>query len=358
MADHPAAGRQGLFEKQPANFRVNPPMNLPAASPGIRAEVDGASVASQSLMRRQVVAMLPVGLALVWLMFFLTYAAGYGTYRRTLFDWMCGYWNDATWQHGALAFPMAVFLTWRRRRTLSRMPAAPSFAGLALAAFSLAMYWAGYRASFFMLGFASVQLLIAAAVLWIWGWRHFWTVSFAWLVLGFAWPYFFLEDTLSFQLRWLMVKSTSWLLNHAGIATVQDGTRLLSAAVQGRAQGQWFELNVDAPCSGLRSLFALMMVGTLFSYFRQRSLWRRVLLVLLAVPLAILANMARIIILVLAAIVFGQGFAVGEGEGYTSNFHFFAGILVFLIAFAGLSFAEQALNRWFGRERPLRLTED
>jgi exosortase len=319
------------------------------------------STAASSRRLGRVLSWLPMGLvagAFAWLVLVVPYAAGYGNYRRTLFDWLCGDWQDATWQHGALAFPLAGFLVWRRRRTLSQLGATPSTTGFILTCFSLALYWVGYRGSFFLLGFASIQLLLAGTVLWLGGWRWLRTVLFAWCIAGFAWPCPFLEDSVAFQLRHLMVTGTAWLLNHVGIDTVQDGTRLISAATHGRALGQWFSLNVDGPCSGLRSLFALMMVGALFGYFRQRSLWRRGALFLLSIPLAMAANMGRILLLIGASILFGQKFAIGDGEEYTSNFHLLAGILVFLVAFAGLSLAATLLNRFCGPEKPLQLSED
>jgi exosortase/archaeosortase family protein len=108
----------------------------------------------------------------------------------------------------------------------------------------------------------------------------------------------------------------------------------------------------------MRSLFALMMVAALFGYFRQRSFWRRALLFSLSVPLAMLANMARLFVLIGGSIAFGQNFAVGHGEHYTSNFHLIAGIVVFLVSLAGLRAAEFLLNRFCGRERPLPLIEN
>lgn len=309
-------------------------------------------------LSRLVFSSLLVGGAFFGLVFVLPYAAGYGTYRRTLFDWMWSYWQDATWQHGMMALPFAGFLVARQWKTLSQIPTTSSAAGFFVTLFSLTLYWAGYRGSLFYLGFISIQLLVGAVVLWLCGWQRFKMVSFAWFILGFAWPYVILEDTLAFQLRCLMVNSTSWLLNHCGVATVRDGTRLLSAAVSGRALGQWFDLNVDAPCSGLRSLFAFMMVSSLYGYFRQRSFWRRTLLFLLSVPLAILANMLRIVLLIVSAIVFGQRFAVGTSDTYTSNFHLLTGIFVFLVAFGGLLLAEKVLNRCCGKETPLPAMEE
>lgn len=299
--------------------------------------------------------LLILGAAFAGLIAVLPYAAGYGPVRHTLFHWLWNNWQDATWQHGMLAFPMAAFLVMRQAPRLEALPTRPSMLGLLLTLFSLALYWAGYRGSFFLVGFASIQLLLAGMVLWVWGWPMFRAVSFAWFIAGFAWPYIFLEDSFAFQLRRFMVAGSSWLLNHIGLATVQDGTRLLSAPTGGRTAGQWFDLNVDVPCSGLRSLFALMMVSALYGYFRQRSFGRRLLIFALSVPLALLANMVRILVLIGATILFGSEFAIGKGESYTSNFHLITGIVVFLVAFAGLMLVEKALNRFGGRQKPLPL---
>lgn len=294
---------------------------------------------------------------MVYLIFLMPYAAGYGDFRLTIAQWLKLQWSLPDWQHGAFAPFIAAFLVWRQRGKLSALTPVPSLTGLLLVIVSLLIFWAGYRGNFYYVGFVGLQLLAAAVVLWLWGWEHFKVVSFAWLIFGFAWPYVFLEDTLAFQLRYFMVGATSWLLNLTGIPTLQDGTSLVSAATEQRAQGAWFNLGVDGPCSGMRSLLALMMVSALYGYFRQRTFWRRALMFALSLPLAVLANMTRILILIVASILFGQDFAVGQGEEYTSNFHLLAGIAVFLVALLGLKLAEAVLNRCFGREKPLALIE-
>ena len=313
----------------------------------------GASFSNATLA-----ALIVAGLAFGYLVFILPYAAGYGDYRKPVIQWLLTSWQDPTWQHGILTPFIAGFLIWRKRKSLAKIPLKPSYLGLLGIACCLFGYWVGYRGNFYFIGYASLQFLMAGIVLWLCGWRFFWAVSFAWLILGFAWPYLFLEDTLAFKLRYLMVTTTSWLLNHVGLDTIQDGTRLISAATTERAQGQWFDLNVDGPCSGLRSLFALMMVSTLFSYFRQRSWWRRLLLFTLSFPLAIVANMARILILIFASIFFGQEFAVGRGDEYTSNFHLLTGIFVYIVALGGLILGEKMLHKIFGFEKPLPLSRE
>jgi exosortase len=301
--------------------------------------------------------LIPFAGAMFYLVFLLPYAAGYGDFRLTIAQWLKIQWAQPTWQHGALAPFIAIFLVWRQRSNLSRLEPAPSVAGLMIAMLSLLLFWVGYRGNFYFIGYAGLQLLAAGTVLWLWGWKHFKRVSFAWFILGFAWPYTFLEDTLAFQLRYFMVGATSWLLNHAGIANLREGTSLISAATADRAQGAWFSLTVDGPCSGMRSLFALMMVAALYGYFRQRTFWRRALIFALGIPLAVLANMARILVLIAASILFGQDFAVGQGEHYSSNFHMLAGVALFLTALLGLKALELFLNRRFGAEAHLPLIE-
>jgi len=292
-----------------------------------------------------------------WMIYGLPYAAGYADHRLSIVGWLLRSWQDPTWQHGALAAPIAAFLVWRRRKVLAALPLQTSYVGLAIALFSLVLFWIGYRGNFYYIGYASVQLLVAGAVLWLAGWRWFWTVSFAWMILSFAWPYLFVEDTVAFKLRFLMVSATGKILNTIGVATLQDGTRLLSAAVGDQAEGARFSMNVDGPCSGLRSLFALMMVSALFGYFRQRTWWRRGLLFALSVPLAVFANMVRILILTFATMAFGERFALGNGGEYSSNFHLLTGVFVFIVSLSGLSFVEFVLNKCFRREKPIPLIE-
>lgn len=296
---------------------------------------------------------LAVGLTL--LVIVQPYDAGYADLRRTMARTLMIYWQDPTWQHGALAPLIAGWLVWRQRPALSALPVSGSWWGLPLLLLSALFYYAGFKANSFYFGVAAVQTFIAGTVLWLLGWRQARAWFFPWLMLLFTWPLLFLEDTIAFRLRLILVESTSWLLNGLGFATLVDGTALLSAPAPdvGRAAGEVFSLRVDGPCSGMRSLFALMMVSALFSYFRQPNLPRRVLLFAASIPLAVLANLARLLILLAASAAFGQDFAVGNQEKEVSTFHFLSGIAVFLVALGGLQGLSSLMNRCFRRRRAL-----
>ncbi|MBV6498519.1 MAG: hypothetical protein CJBNEKGG_00741 [Prosthecobacter sp.] len=282
--------------------------------------------------------------AVAMLMAFQPYAAGYGTFRLTLLEELLLRWKDPTWQHGLLAPLIAGWLVWRQRAELAALPVQGRFSGWLAAGVALLAYFGGYKANNYYLGAFAVQLFLAGVVVTCLGWAHARRLCFAWLMLGFMWPLVFLEDSLSFRLRVLMVETTSFVLNGIGLDTIREGTALISSPGAGRAAGELFSLKVDGPCSGMRSLFALLMVSALFGYFRQKSLPRRLLLFLAGFPLAVLANMARLLILIGGTMLFGQEFAVGDQEKEVSTFHFVSGLVVYLVALLGL----QGLSRLMG----------
>ncbi len=60
-------------------------------------------------------------------------------------------------------------------------------------------------------------------------------------------------------------------------------------------------------CSGLRSLIALLALGVLMAYLSKLSLWKKIVLVITAIPVAVVTNIIRLIIIVLLADRFGIG---------------------------------------------------
>jgi len=276
------------------------------------------------------------------------YAAGYGSFRMTILEELIVRWKDPTWQHGFLAPFIAGWLMWRRREELKGLSAKGTVWGLGIVLVSMLLYFAGYKANNFYLGALGVQGFIAGAVLWVWGTGCAKKLLFAWLMLGFMWPLVFLEEGLAYRLRVLMVEGVSCVLNGIGLETIREGTGLVSAALDGRTAGAIFSLKVDGPCSGMRSLFALLMVSALFGYFRQQTLVRRLFIFACSLPLALVANMARIFLLIGGSILFGQDFAVGNQEQEVSTFHFMTGIVVYLVALAGLLGISMGMNQWLG----------
>jgi exosortase len=102
-------------------------------------------------------------------------------------------------------------------------------------------------------------------------------------------------------------------------------------------------LEVAEACSGIRSLMSLLMLAIVLGYFTERRTGARIAIAVAAVPIAIIANAAR---------VAGTGLAAywvspAAAEGF---FHTFSGWMVFVVALAGLL----ALQRIFEMARHRR----
>ena len=89
-------------------------------------------------------------------------------------------------------------------------------------------------------------------------------------------------------------------------------------------------------CSGIRSLVSLLMLGVVLGYFTERRTGARIIIALAAIPIAIVANAARVAGTGLASELVSPAAA----EGF---FHTFSGWLMFVVAFAGLLAVQRTL---------------
>jgi exosortase len=110
------------------------------------------------------------------------------------------------------------------------------------------------------------------------------------------------------------------------------------------AQGEKFAVDVALPCSGMRSLFALLMVSALYGYFAIKRAWGRLTLLLVSIPLAIAGNIFRIVMLTVGTMIMGSEKAIGSLE-HPSFFHMLAGYVVFLVALGGMVLVAGLINR-------------
>jgi exosortase len=245
---------------------------------------------------------------------------------------------------------IAAYLVYLRWKDLKRAPIGQSNFGLGLIVLGVLVYWFGMRAGNQYFGYASLQILLAGVVIWLWGWGVFRIVLFPWAFFIFAWPVPFLDPIIAFPLRMVMSTMASHLLPIIGIPCVQSGTALLSPAdvLQNLPLGSRFQIDIADPCSGIRSLFALLMFSALFGYLFVPRLWQQWVVFLSAFPLAILGNLARVVMLVLGSIFFGSAFAIGTTD-QPSWFHEGCGFLIYGVALgAEYALASLLTRKWKG----------
>lgn len=104
-----------------------------------------------------------------------------------------------------------------------------------------------------------------------------------------------------------------------------------------------YQLLVADACAGLHSLFTLEAMGLLYLNINQHQSWmRNAVLGVLIVPISFIANVLRVIILVLITYYFGDA----AGQSYL---HGFAGIVLFVSALLIIMGVDSLIQRWVGK---------
>ena len=135
-------------------------------------------------------------------------------------------------------------------------------------------------------------------------------------------------DLVTIHLRMLAVTISTALLQGCGVEIVREGTMLASPTGA-------FSIDVAEPCSGMRSLFAMMALTAGYAYFTQPTWLRRGLLFALSIPLAILGNVLRVFSIVGVAATCSPDFATGFYHDYSGYVVFLSAIFL-MVACGGL----------------------
>jgi exosortase len=225
--------------------------------------------------------------------------------------------NDENYSHGFLVPVISGYFIWQNWQTLEKFSIRPVNSGLLLIIFALLVLFAGIAAQEYYSMRSSFIFLLAGIVLFLLGWQ--WLKSLA-LPIGFLFfmvplPYI-VYDAAAFPLKLFVAKFSVISLKLMGVIVLREGNIIMFPETV---------LEVADACSGLRSLMSLLALGVALSVFSQKKISRRVLLVLLTVPIAIFTNMLRVI----GTGFLAQYYGAAAAEGF---FHEFAGMGVFLLA--------------------------
>ena len=142
-------------------------------------------------------------------------------------------------------------------------------------------------------------------------------------------------DVVTVHLRLFATGLAAEILQGIGAGIVRTGTML--AAPDGS-----FAIDVAEPCSGLRSIFALMALTAGYAYFNQPTWLRRALLFACSVPLAVFGNVMRVLTICLVGKFASPGFATGF-------YHDYSGFVVFIAAITLMVVCGEAISRLAGR---------
>jgi exosortase len=243
--------------------------------------------------------------------------------------WLVRSWiGSPYYTHGFLIPPFAALLAWRQWRRVRAEPRrGETWPGLLLTVASLAavvwaMRWQNYA--------SAVLALVALAIgilLFLEGWRRLRHWLFSLLFLAFAVPLPFV-DLASPWLEAFTARSAVSLAHLFGIMAVQHGGEIALPTTA---------IVLGAPCSGLRSLVAMVTVAVAWTYLVEGRWVARVAMLAAAVPLVALSNVFRIALLLAVAVLFGQDVAL-------SYYHDWSSPILFLVAVGLLLILGKALG--------------
>jgi len=221
--------------------------------------------------------------------------------------------------HGWVVPLVSVYVLWRQRNALRESAGAPSWAGAAWVAAFLTIAWFGGCGGQSRVEQVSFIGLVWALPFAFWGRGVERLMRFPAAYLLFTVPVSSFIDFFTIHLRMASVSMATGILNGLGMAVERSGTALFS-----HVPGGTFNVDVADPCSGIRSLFAMMALTAAYAYFTQKEFLKKWGLFFFSLPIAVIGNMVRIMSICMVASWCGQDVAMGY-------YHDYSGFVIFVV---------------------------
>jgi exosortase len=239
--------------------------------------------------------------------------------------------------YGLILVVIAFAIAWQRRRQFARAADAHarSYAGLVVLLIGLAVYLVGLLGADLFLTRMSFVAVLGGALWFLAGARavRMMAVPLVFLLVAIPLPSL-VVNTVTLPLQFVASDIAESALTLASVPVFRDGNVLMLPSTT---------LEVAEACSGLRSLVSLGAIGAVLAWAGERSTWRRAVLVLLTVPIAIVMNGLRIAATGVACETWGPQLA-------SSGWHTFTGWITFVVSTFVLVQAGRAMT-WLDSQR-------
>ena len=239
-------------------------------------------------------------------------------------------WDTPDYSHGYLVPPFAAFLLWIRRDLFTMDNQGGTGVG-AILVFAAALFFvAAGVLGFKLIGAFSLIPAVAGIILMMGGWSM---LRWSWpaiLFLVFMIPLPMSLETMATQpLRRVGTMASTYILQTMGLPAIAEGN-----VIQLTEQ----KIGVAEACSGLRMLMSSAALAFGLAFMINRPLWERALIVLSAIPIAIITNVIRIV-------VTGICYEYLNAETAEHFFHDLAGYFMMPIALGMLWLEMEILSR-------------
>jgi len=237
-------------------------------------------------------------------------------YWHSLQD-LIGRWNNDDYSYCWFVPLLTLYLIYQKRQLIHKDAGGKVLPGYLLLAGTAAFFLVGRLASLETFTYLSMWLSLAGAAVLLLGSRSSKALRFPLFVLLFAIPAPpFITQAITFKLRLFSSTISVEALHWLGISAFREGNVIDLGTMQ---------LQVVDACSGLRYLLPTLLIAIIVGYLFNARAWHRIVLVLLSVPVSILVNSLRIV--VLALLVKHVSASLAE-EGL---FHDFSGWFIFIV---------------------------
>jgi exosortase len=208
------------------------------------------------------------------------------TYAPALAGLLGRWQSDPDYVHGFLVPLFSGFLLWHRRAMLPGVEFRGSLWGLPLLAIAAAMRMASSYYYYDLLDPASLIPCLAGLTLFVGGWQ----------ALGWAWPSIaflvfmvplpgFVAVQLGQPLQRVATVAGTFVIQTVGIPAVAEGNVILLSDSR---------IGVAEACNGLRNMMLFLAVCVAMSFVIRRTTIEKVIIVLSAAGIALIANLVRI----------------------------------------------------------------
>src|ERR1041385_4150919 len=272
-------------------------------------------------------------------------------------DW----WHDENYSHGLLIPFVVAFMLWQERKHLGEARREPWIwiggGGISL---SLFMLWAGTAGAELFVQRISLVLMLVSVIVYFFGARILQLLAVPLFLFALSIPIpQIIFNRVAFPLQLFASRcavSAMWFLN---IPVLRQGN-VIEMMPRGASEPK--RLAVVEACSGIRSLMTLITLAVIYAYFtksragrsggsdghrRVRTMlssvtfWRSLVLIISAVPIAILTNAVR----VSGTGVLAHYYGTRVADGF---FHSFSGWVVYIAAALLLCATGWILDRFNG----------
>jgi len=310
------------MENSTAPASANPPPAPPSFSPG---QVFAAI--SRWIGRQPLQALLAITL-IGTLVYFYGYLKFVNRDTESVAQWAWESWNDeGNMQHGKLVPLIFLGLLWYHRGRLATAMQERFGGGLFVLAAGVLAFVAAYCTAQPRVSLFALPLLILGTGWFAFGKRVARILLFPCGFLLFAINTGFIENT-TFQLQFIISGAVNSLSNLIGVHTYTNGTTISS--LDGT-----FNFDIVGGCSGIRSLFAMAMLTSIYVHIFQRELWKKVVIFAASLFFAVIGNICRVFTIVVIAKFISKDFAETYYHDY-SDFVFFPCALAAMVGFARL----------------------